>query len=117
MTSKEELVGNIKNWIQIDTEMKALQKELKERRNIKKKLADELVIIMKTNEIDCFDLSEGKLLYTKRKVKAPLSKKHLLECLDKYFSKDTNIDSEQVCNYILDNRTVKENETIRHKPN
>ena len=36
-----------------------------------------LVDIMKTNNVDCFDVKNGKLIYTKKKVKAPLSKKHL----------------------------------------
>ena len=36
MATKEELVNNIKEWMQIEDEMKVLQKELKERR-IKKK--------------------------------------------------------------------------------
>ena len=34
-----------------------------------------LVNIMKENEIDCFDISDGKLMYTKSKVKQALSKK------------------------------------------
>ena len=73
MTTKEELVTNIKGWMQIDQEMKVLQRELKERRQRKKELTDSLVEIMKTNEIDCFDMSDGKIIYTKNKVRAPLS--------------------------------------------
>ena len=84
MTTKEELVTNIKGWMQIDQEMKMLQRELKERRQRKKELTNALVEIMKTNEIDCFDMSDGKIIYTKNKVRAPLSKKHLIECLGKY---------------------------------
>ena len=52
MTTKEELVNNIKAWMQIEDEMKVLQKELKERREKKKLLTATLVDIMKTNEID-----------------------------------------------------------------
>jgi len=117
MSTKEELVSNIKEWMKVESDMKALQKNLKECRARKKSLADGLVTIMKTNEIDCFDLSEGKLLYTKTKVKAPVNKKHLMVCLEKYFSQDSNINTDEVCNYILENRSVKENESIRHKPN
>ena len=35
MASKEYLSQNIKSWLQIDKEMKMLQKELKERRKKK----------------------------------------------------------------------------------
>lgn len=117
MTTKEELVLNIKEWLQLENEMKTLQKELKQRRLRKKKLADDLVNIMKDNEVDSFDLSEGKILYTKRKVKAPLSKKHLKDYLHKYFSQDADVNPDEVCDFILENRLEKENESIRHKPN
>jgi len=116
MTTKEELVDNIKNWMQIDTEMKLLQKELKDRRLRKKQLTESLVEIMKSNEIDCFDITEGKIIYTTNKVKAPLSKKHLMECLDKYFAADPSIKSDEISNFILESRSVKTNESIRHKP-
>ena len=117
MATKEELVQSIKDWMRIENEMKALQKELKGRRVEKKRLADDLVSIMKQNEIDCFDLSGGKLMYTKTKVKTALSKKHLIECLEKYFAQDADIKPDEVCEFILDSRPVKENEGIRHKPN
>ena len=73
--------------------------------------------VMKENEIDCFDLTGGKLMYTKTKVKTALSKKHIMKCLEQYFSQDPDIKPDEVCNYILDNRTITENESIRHKPN
>ena len=117
MATKEELVNTIKGWMQIDSEMKLLQKELKERRLKKKHLTEALVEIMKTNEIDCFDISEGKIIYTANKVKAPLSKKHLNECLAKYFASNPHIQADDVSNFIMESRTVKTNESIRHKPN
>ena len=116
MATKEELVKNIKAWMRIDNEMKQLQKEIKTRRIEKKALADTLVNVMKSNEIDCFDLSEGKLLYTKTKVKSSLSKKHLYACLEKYFSQNPEIKSDEVCEFILESRDTKETESIRHKP-
>jgi len=117
MTTKEELVETIKLWLDADIEIKRVQQNIKNKRKEKKFLAEKLVTVMKSNEIDCFDLSEGKILYTKTKVKTALSKKYLLGCLDKYFSQNSDISSDEVCNFILDNREVKENENIRHKPN
>ena len=52
MSSKEHLSANIKNWLQIEKEMKLLQKELKDRRKKKNDLTNSLVDIMKKNEID-----------------------------------------------------------------
>jgi len=114
--TKEELVNTIQAYLKIDNEMKMLQKEMKDRRTIKKSLTDKLVNVMKDNEIDCFDISEGKILYQKNKVKTPLSKKHLIECLNKYFEQTPGIQAEEVTNFILDNRTEQVKESIRHKP-
>ena len=115
MATKEQLVNNIKSWMIIDEEMKTLQKELKDRRLRKKALTDSLVTIMKEHEIDCFDLTDCKIMYTKNNVKAPLSKKHLLTCLSQYFSDIPNIQPDEVANYILENREIKTKEGIRHK--
>ena len=116
MTTKEELVNSVKEWIKADNEIKLLQAEIKKRRMQKNKLSETLVDVMKNNEIDCFDLSEGKIMYTSNKVRAPLSKKYLLESLATYFGDDPNIDSSDVAEFVLDNREIKIKEGIRHKP-
>ena len=66
--TKEQLVATIKEWIQIESEIKLLQKEIKARRARKKELSETLVATMKDNEIDCFDINDGKLVYSKNKV-------------------------------------------------
>ena len=71
-----ELVNNIKNWLGIDDEIKKLQKEIKNLRMKKKLFTQNLVTIMKDNDIDAFDINDGKLLYTKTNIKTPISKKH-----------------------------------------
>lgn len=116
MTTKEILVATIKEWIQNDNEIKELQREIKLRKDKKKMMSDKLVNVMKTNEIDCFDINDGKLIYSQSKVKSSLSKKHITNCLEKYFedSKDKAI-VEELSNFILDNREVKVTETIRRK--
>ena len=109
---------NIKGWMQVDEEIKMLNRELKERRARKKEFTDSLVGIMKDNEIDCVDMSAGKIMYTKNKVKAPLSKKHLLACLEQYRAANPqcNIPAEEVGQFILDSRESKVKEGIRHRP-
>jgi len=116
MTTKEILVATIKEWIQNDNEIKELQREIKLRKDRKKIMSDKLVNVMKTNEIDCFDINDGKLIYSQSKVKTSLNKKHITNCLEKYFedSKDKAI-VEELSNFILDNREVKVTETIRRK--
>jgi|TARA_B110000285_G_scaffold41803_1_gene46047 hypothetical protein len=116
MATKEELVNSIKEWIKLEDEMKLLQSELKTRRIQKKMLSERLVDVMKNNEIDCFDMAGGKLMYTTNKVKAPLSKKYLLDSLEAYFGENPHIDSNDVAEFVLENREVKIKEGVRHKP-
>jgi hypothetical protein len=114
MDTKEELVNHIRSWIQIDNEILSLQKQIKQYRDEKKSLTESLVTVMKTNEIDCFDINDGKLIYSKSKVKKAISKKTLLEALNKYFKDDGEL-AKEVSDHILNSReeTIKEN--IRRK--
>lgn len=115
MATKDVLVKTIKEWIEHDNKIKILQKEIKEHRSEKKELTDSLLEIMKENEIDCFDINNGKIIYCKNKVKTPLNKKSLLETLEKYFENRPDIDASDVSNFVLDNREVKIKEIIRRK--
>ena len=63
METKEQLVSNIKDWIKMDTEIAELKAQIKERTNKKKTLTENLVTVMKTNKIDCFDINGGALVY------------------------------------------------------
>jgi hypothetical protein len=114
--NKEELVSNIKEWLQVDNELKELQKAAKERRERKKELTNSLVETMKTNEIDCFDVNDGKLIYSKNKVKASLSKKYLLDTIHSYFKNDLN-KAKELSEFIINNREEKIKETLRRKNN
>jgi hypothetical protein len=115
--TKETLVNHIKEWVQLDTDMKHLQKEMKDRREKKKLLTNNLVEIMKTNEIDCFDIKNGKMLYTKNNVKSALNKDHLMKCLIKYFEDNPKIDPGDITKFILENREIKQKDNIRIKEN
>lgn len=114
MANKDELIDNIKEWIQIDNELKELRKAAKERRERKKDLTTSLVDIMKVNDIDCFDINGGKLLYSQSKTRAPLNKKTLLATLHNYYKHDET-KAKELSEFILNNREVKIKETIRRK--
>ena len=79
--SNKQLLENVKTWLDIDNEIRTLQKEIRNRRKLKKDLTQNLVDIMKTQDIDALNVPDGQLIYNKTKTKAPLSKKHLLTSL------------------------------------
>ena len=114
METKEQLVVNIKEWIQIDSEISRLKAEIKERNNKKKLLTSNLVTVMKSNSIDCFDINGGALVYKKSVVKKPINGKMLLQTLQNYYKNDPNM-AENLTKHILDNREEKVKETIQHK--
>ena len=114
MSTKEQLIGLIKIWIENDNELKTLQDSVKKKKEEKKQITDQLLDVMKTNEIDCFDVKNGKLQYKTIKTKQPISKKILLESLSKYFGNDEHMANE-VTEHILESRAEKITETIKRK--
>ena len=111
---KEVLVNTIKEWLQADNDLREIQKAAKEYRTKKKELTDQLVVIMRENEIDNFDVKDGVLMYKYNKVKAPLNKKHLLNTLTHFFKNDSS-QATELTKFILDTREDKVKETIQRK--
>ena len=111
---KEQLLDNVRGWISIDNEIKQLQKVIKEKRKEKKAYTANLVEVMKSNDIQCFDISDGKLLYTQNKVKSALSKKHLIKSLTEWF-KDDPTKIGDLTKHILNSREEKIKENIKRK--
>jgi len=112
--TKEQLVARIKDWIKIDNEIIKLKQEIKDRNDKKKTLTENLVNVMKTNQIDCFDINGGALVYKKSMVKKPINSKMLMATLQKYFKNDSE-EASDLTKFILDNREQEVKETIRRK--
>ena len=112
--NKNQLIHTVKEWVRIDNEIRQLQKEISTRRQDKKIMNDQLMETMKSNDIDCFDLNDGKICYTKKNVKKPINNKVLLDILTKYYSGDISQASE-INNFINDNRTEVTKENITRK--
>lgn len=113
---KDRTIETIKEWIQIDNDIRDLQKVVREKREEKKILSNILVDTMRNNEIDCFDVKDGSIVYSKKKVKCSLTKKHLVSSLIKLFNDDSE-KATLIANEILNSRQDKEKETIQRKIN
>lgn len=111
---KELIISTIKEWMDIDNDLKEIQKLAKEKRERKKYLTEMLVTIMRDNEIDCFDVNQGKLVYTKRTVKETMSKKYLLKALQAFYREDPE-HANEVTDFLLNNRQEKIKEQITRK--
>lgn len=111
MNSKDSLVNAIKIWVKKDNEIRQLKKEERIRKKEQKEISETLMAIMKENEIDEFDLKDGKLVYTKKNIKKPITKKGLLDILKRYYNDDKE-KADELNNFIMDNREEKVVETI-----
>lgn len=111
MNQKDSLVNAIKIWVKKDNEIRQLKKEERIRKKEQKEISETLMAIMKENEIDEFDLKDGKLVYTKKNIKKPITKKGLLDILKRYYNDDKE-KADELNNFIMDNREEKVVETI-----
>jgi hypothetical protein len=93
--------------------MRKLQKDMKTLRDNKKTLTDALVNVMKSNEIDVFDINDGKLVYAKTKVKAPINKTSLFAALMQHYNDEDA--AKKLSEFIMDSRQEKVKESIRRK--
>jgi hypothetical protein len=110
LKTKDQLIEKIKEWVKIDNEIRVLQKEQRKRLADKKKVSEELMLVMRSNEIDAFDLNDGQILYDKRNQKKPITKTALLSILTAYYKGDA-VKANETNQYILDNRE----EVVREK--
>lgn len=114
MESKDQLIIHIKEWIKIDNELIKLKNDVKERNTKKKLLTEQLVHVMKENNIDCFNINGGEVLYKKNIVKKPINSKMLLTTLQTYY-KDNLEMAQEITSHILNNREEVMKETIKRK--
>jgi len=113
--NKAELIGTIKEWIQIDNEIRSLNKEIRTRKTRINEISKLLMTTMRENNIDEFNLKEGKLVYDKKQVKKPITKKYLTDVLLKYYDGNEKTATE-LNSFIQDNREAVVKETIRQRP-
>ena len=114
--NKNLLIENIKEWVRIDNEIRELKKQEKLRKDKQKEISKTLMETMKENDIDEFDINQGKIVYKKKNVKKPITKKNLLEILSKYYKGDL-VSASNMNKYIMDNREEVLVETISRTMN
>jgi hypothetical protein len=112
--TKEQLVNLIKEWVKLDNDIRKLQTEINARKKEKTKMSTQLMTVMKQNEIDCFDLKDGQIVYTKKNIKKPITKKILLDILNKFYKGDY-MKAIELNEFILNNREETVQEMIVHK--
>lgn len=116
METKEQLIKTIKEWVRLDNEIRTLQKEQVQRKKDKTNVSSMLMEIMRKNEIDCFDIKDGQICYSKKSIKKPITKKVLMDVLSKYFKGDS-LKASELNEFIINNREEITKESIVRKIN
>ena len=114
VSTKDELILNIKEWIKMDNEITRLKAEVKEKTNKRKELTESLVNVMKSNAIDCFDINGGALVYKQKKTRRTISGKFLLSQLEEYYKDQPEL-AKEITKKVLDNRIEVVKDEIKRK--
>ena len=112
--NKKKLIKKIKDLMKIENELKQLKKEENDRKKKKESISKRLMEIMNENDIDEFNTKTGKIVYSKKNVKKPISKKILLEILTKYTQGNVS-QANEITEFINDNREQQVVESIQYK--
>ena len=112
---KDQLKTDVKSYLEIDDQIKALNKAVAERRKQKKKLSETILQTMKKFEIDNMNTKNGRLIYNVKTNLKPLNKKNLLTGLNLYFKDEDK--STEVSKIVLSNREKVEKISLKRTIN
>ena len=111
---KDDLIVYIKEWIKIDNEIINLKTQVKQKTKKKKELTESLVNVMKGNNIDCFDINGGALIYKQKKTKRTISGKFLLTQLEEHYKDQPEL-AKELTKKVLENRVNVVKDEITRK--
>ena len=78
---------NVKDWLEMDEKIKALEKEVREMKKVRnKQLEPKITGFMRSYNISDLNTESGKLRCNERNTKAPVNKKSIQESLQKVLS-------------------------------
>ena len=103
----ENFQGDIKKWVSLDTQLKALNDKTKEIRSERNELADNILDFADDNNLSTstIKISDGRLKFAQTKQTAPISLGFLETCLTEIIGDEEKVD--HIMNYIKDKREVK----------
>jgi hypothetical protein len=111
---KQNLIKLIKEWVKNDNDIRKLKEEETKRKNANKEITNKLMLLMKNNNIDCFDINDGQIMYKKKNTKKPFTVKILSKLINDYYKNDVET-ANNVNNFLLENREEVVSEKIVRK--
>ena len=112
---KQKLQEYTKEYLDLDEQIKALTKAIRERKNKKKEASENILKCMKQFDIGYMNIKDGKLIYSVTKNKAPMNKENITKTLSEYYNSVEK--ASEVCSYIFENRSKVEKVKLRRTRN
>ena len=112
--TKEQLKDYLRQWVRVENEISMLSAERKKRKLIHQQLSTSLLEVMRKNEIDCFDIANGRIVYSKTKIRAPLNNGQIKTALKNYYKDDIE-KANSLTEFLLASRVEKTRESIKMK--
>ena len=110
-----QLIEAVKSWIQLDDQLRDLQRQSKIVRKAKADATTQLAELMQSKDIGTINLAgDSKIIRRERTSRGSLTKKYLIECLGQLFAHDAP-QQERIVTHILDNRPTKIHEEVKRK--
>jgi len=108
---------NIKKWVALDNQLKTLNERTKQMRDDKNALEEGIMSYVETNNLSnaTVTISDGKLRFLSSKQTAPLTLKHVEECLSKMIGNENQVF--QIMKVIKDTREIKYTADIKRYGN
>lgn len=110
---KQSLTKQVKEYLEIDDQIAALNKAIRERRKKKKELSEGILTNMKNIDIHYMNVRDGKLVYNVSNSKQGLTKKTLMSGLQLYFNNNEQ-KAIEAANMILENRKRIERVSLKY---
>jgi len=112
--TKDQLKDYLRQWVRVENEISTLSAEIKKRKLIHQQLSKSLLDVMRNNEIDCFDIANGRIVYSKTKIRAPLNNGQIKSALSTYYKDDVE-KAASLTEFLLASRVEKTRESIKMK--
>lgn len=102
-------VRKIQEWVELDNKVLKTKEEMKEIYDKKKEVEDEILDYVEEHKFDNLSLSisDGTIKFSKRNTTQPLSMKTLKSILEKYSKDHTNLDVNEICDFVSKNMEKK----------
>ena len=105
--------NQIQNWVSIDNQMKLLNEKIRDLRDKKNTISENIMEYAKKNNLtkSTIQISDGKLKFTNTKVPAPLTFKYLEKSLSEIISNESQVKA--IIDHLKENREFKYVEDIK----